>query len=908
MAAPFVGRARELGEVRALVGDVLRDREAATLLIVGDPGSGKTRLLSEARASLAIDRVAVLVGYEPERRAPLAAASELLQMLSGAGAAGEALGRLLFDPDAGPLDALRVHETAHRALSSLGEILILLDDMQWIDDATLALVRHLIQAGAGEARALVAAARPSEAASMLPGALGAVLAPARVRSIDLGPLARDDAIALVRGLAPGLAAEEAATVAEAAGGSPFWIEALARAGGGRTAAVEDRLSGMSADASWILAALAVAARPMTASELGRLSGWEAPRVAEAVAETVRRGVAIEDLAVRVSHDIVREAAESGLPDAARRRLHGRLAELIESEAGDDVALLRRALEHRRSAGEPAAGLARRMLEAPGRRLLGVEGVRDLVAVADAAPEPEGLVLHSDLAALAFELGEYAFAYDGWIRVAEEAPEVAERAAAALSASRAAYELGRGELARAALARSRSGGGDDPWLAVAQDAHEALLRLWLDRTPAEAEPFAARALEASRAAGTPVGSVARDARRGAVQAAFDLASVAARWAEAGTLADELCDVSRGSEPSFLEASFSAAMHLRRCGRWVEAADALRRVWSRARDRMYPLVAMRAGYALAEALYRLGSLDAAEEVAAASDELGRRIGGLARDTARFWAGWYGTALSRGRWAEAIAALERTAAEEKDAHFRGGAHLEILRALARLDPETRVADVLDRIGRAEADIAAAGCERCRGELLLRAAEASARIGEPDRARALVAEWADAHPETDPVAALIGERALALAAGDLAGLAETVARADSLGLALEGVWARVDLGRALAASDRGAAVAALEDAARRASAIGAVTERMAAERALRGLGVRTWRREAATEVSSLGELTDREREIARLVAGGASNPEVAKALFLSRKTVEHHVSSILTKLGLRNRAELAHLLARNA
>jgi DNA-binding NarL/FixJ family response regulator len=69
----------------------------------------------------------------------------------------------------------------------------------------------------------------------------------------------------------------------------------------------------------------------------------------------------------------------------------------------------------------------------------------------------------------------------------------------------------------------------------------------------------------------------------------------------------------------------------------------------------------------------------------------------------------------------------------------------------------------------------------------------------------------------------------------------------------------------------------------------------------VRTWRRGPGR-----GVLTDREQVIARLIAVGASNPEIADRLYLSRKTVERHVSNVLRKAGVRNRAELAALAAK--
>ena len=144
------------------------------------------------------------------------------------------------------------------------------------------------------------------------------------------------------------------------------------------------------------------------------------------------------------------------------------------------------------------------------------------------------------------------------------------------------------------------------------------------------------------------------------------------------------------------------------------------------------------------------------------------------------------------------------------------------------------------------------------------------------------------------------------VAAVAAVVAEAERQSLNLEALRAQLDLGAVLSRLDRLRAAEVLRVAGATAEQAGATTEQRVAEQLLRSLGVRTWRRaQVRPRRDLLAGLTEREREIAQLVADGASNPEIAAALFVSRKTVERHLSNLLAKLGVRNRAELAAVVA---
>jgi DNA-binding NarL/FixJ family response regulator len=144
-----------------------------------------------------------------------------------------------------------------------------------------------------------------------------------------------------------------------------------------------------------------------------------------------------------------------------------------------------------------------------------------------------------------------------------------------------------------------------------------------------------------------------------------------------------------------------------------------------------------------------------------------------------------------------------------------------------------------------------------------------------------------------------VAAAAGDTratSALRVAAERFATLELPLESARAQLALAEALAANTKEAAVVEARLALREFERLGAAHDADRAADLLRRLGDRgrTWPRKHGT-------LSKRETEVLELLAEGYSNAEIGERLFISRRTAEHHVASILAKLGLRTRAEAA-------
>ena len=135
--------------------------------------------------------------------------------------------------------------------------------------------------------------------------------------------------------------------------------------------------------------------------------------------------------------------------------------------------------------------------------------------------------------------------------------------------------------------------------------------------------------------------------------------------------------------------------------------------------------------------------------------------------------------------------------------------------------------------------------------------------------------------------------AVGQLDAAVESWSRLD---MPFEAARAQLELGRALAATSRDLALGHARQALAAFERLGATLDADRAAAVLRSMGV-----SARTGPKGVGVLTAREQEVFHLLGRGLTNPEIAQRLHVSRKTASHHVSSILSKLNLRNRAEVA-------
>jgi class 3 adenylate cyclase/tetratricopeptide (TPR) repeat protein len=503
-SGPLVGREEELAELLSAL-DRARNGEGSLVVLRGEQGFGKTRLLAELRRQAGTVRAvrvhcSQLDEGEPYRAAgavlkralqlgPHAPDTEVERRLRGAvGVAAQPLEPYLpllglvvgLDLPATPeTDALderfvpdRIAESVQTLLDGLvpDAALVVVDDGQHMDEASAELFTH-VASGIRERRWLLVVARSGQDGGFEPHVdLGAL-------TVEVGPLGRADAVALVQRLtedAP-LPAHVANAIATRSTGSPLFVTEMV--GAVRHGADLDALpQSVEALMAVQIDELASADRGLLrqASVLGSRFTREgfavALGLAEADAEAVldRLGtflVADGEGGMRFRHGLLRDTAYHGLSYRRRRALHRRVGEALERDAGDATAAAAPLLaRHFYAAGLWDKALGYGTLA--GRAARGVHATTDaahaFAEALDAGRRWRGARAEA-IALVAEELGDVRVTL-GELEGAREAfraalrrvhGDVVERARLTRKVATSEYLLGRYEAASRLLVRSTS---------------------------------------------------------------------------------------------------------------------------------------------------------------------------------------------------------------------------------------------------------------------------------------------------------------------------------------------------------------------------------------------------------------------------------------------------------------------
>ncbi|MFJ8199273.1 helix-turn-helix transcriptional regulator [Streptomyces sp. NPDC096152] len=958
LTAPLIGRDAELTRLAEVL-ERARAGEARAVLVAGDAGVGKTRVLDEAAGRAARTGTTVVTGHCVDLGdvgLPYLPFTEVLGALAADGrfasvlAAHPVVDRLLgggTETERDPGGRLRLFEDMAGLLADLARtapLLLVLEDLHWADQSSRDLLRFLLSRGilqrpAGGAPAHRLAVLASYRADDLhrrhplrPLLAELVRLPA-VERLELRPLADAEVTRLVRALQDRPLPEATVhRIVERAEGNAFYAEELVAAtdadAHGVPAGLADvlliRFEQLTDTAQQVLRTAAVAGRRVEHELLRDAVGLPEEELEPALREAVGRQLLVpgEGGTYAFRHALAREAVYADLLPGERARLHGAFARLLAASGRPAETAAERAHHSREShdlaealaASLEAAGHAQRV-GAPAEELRHLETALDLWSSVEPSARPAGegldrvtLTLRASAAAARAGRGHRA------VSLTRAALAGLDQEADSELAARVRYTLAGNLLGVDSLSAAFAHSSE----ALALIPAEPPSRTWV--WAAATHVVAARhvgetdtALRVARRALAVAEELGmHDARADLLVSLAVLEGGGRRTAEGRARLAEARDLARraGNAPVEMRALFNLAVGCFESGDLQESLPWATEGLDRARragllSSPYPLE-MR--YLRLLVLYTLGRWDECLAAVAADSEVPDTAGGYAAGPALY------VGLARG---------EQGVEERAEALLRGPFDW-----MATLVAGIVLTDAAALRGDAEGAVA-----RLRRTVAALADESGRRPDVTVRLAALaLSAVADRAGEPRPVG---GTGPWRDTATELVELAREVARGkdgapqgpegEAWLARAEAEWLRAVRGPDAAAWEK--AVTAFRDGdvherarceLRYAEALVAAERREEAAvwaRAARETAERLGARPLLTRVDALlrrarltgaapagdraGVLTARERDVLGLLARGRSNRQIGEELFITGKTASVHVSNILAKLGAASRTE---------
>lgn len=933
----LVGRAEELAVLQSALNSVL-SLEGSVVWVEGEPGVGKTAIAAAAAeaASRAGTTVYWATADQFSQQLPLRVMLDCFRVQSTS--PEPCLLAVADRVVSHPPDRLAIDDAVYPAtemlLSLVDELcavtpsVVVVDDLQWCDDASLTVWHRLSLAVRRLPVLLIGVCHSRPRRSAIRELRGSV----RSRGgtlLPIGPLGEAEVQALLAGLS-GAVPDAVAPLVSGAMGNPLYLQELLRAAcpdglvamkpampavavtSGNTlphrfvTAATDLLSFLPVSAVEMLRAATLFGRTFAVADLAALLRRPVFELVPDLQEVIAAGLVVDvESHLTFHHPLIRQALYESMPSALRSALHQDVARVLADANAEPTAVAQQLV----MAGRPAGTWVRRWLAAAVPALASRSpelaiGVMEKELNVAGLPRDDRTFLALALTRTLLGHGRFSQAVTEARRALAAAVDPSSRAEALWLLARAMAGLGSHDEAvrtiEVALRQADLPGAWRARLSVAQSMLQATCTRDLDAVDATANDalHAATAAADTFTIGYALAGlwVADSVRRDHISAL-------------DRIDQALATVGEGIDDDDLRALLldCRIFTMQNLDRWSEAeATALqaRRMAQRSNTR-----GATASITAAVLMYWLGSWDdaLAELTAVDDDSLGMVYGGLCeRSLASLRHGVSALIAAHRddrRSAEhslrsALALPSATLAQSESSDFLVAAHA----LLAEQDGDPlRALDILSAV-----------TQRRPGEMTLThqwlpdLVRLALAIGDEQTAKAgLAACQQEAAAESTPArAAAADHRCRGLVDRDSDELRLAVAHYRRVGLPVELAGALEDLAEVLAehgSTDEARTV--LNEAVHRYEAIGASWDVRRAERRLRAHGIRRGVHGPRPPHATVGwnALTHTELTVARRVALGQSTTQIADGMQLSPRTVQTHISHILTKLDARSRVEIA-------
>jgi DNA-binding CsgD family transcriptional regulator/tetratricopeptide (TPR) repeat protein len=333
---PLLERDDLLGRLAELVG-AARDGIGSVVLVAGEAGAGKTSLIL-ALADAVNGEATVWTGHCD----PLATPRPLGPLLDIAGQPGAGLEDLL-EGDRQPYELFG--DVLSRLRDATWPVVVIVEDAHWADDATLDLLRFLGRRIAGTHAVVAVTYRDDEVGPEHPlrAVIGDLVSQRSTERIDVDPLSADAVHTLVERAEADVDAAELHAVT---GGNAFYVTEVLESGSDVPSSIQDlvasRLMRLGEGGRRVAHTVATAPRHLAVDDARELTG----EGGDAIEEAIGVGLLLTDGAhLSFRHELARLAVERVTPELRRVDLHRRSLELHEAAGSDDHALLAHHAKH-----------------------------------------------------------------------------------------------------------------------------------------------------------------------------------------------------------------------------------------------------------------------------------------------------------------------------------------------------------------------------------------------------------------------------------------------------------------------------------------------------------------------------------------------------------------------------------